>query len=142
MNARLVRGLGFGDSVLQLGGRFNSKLAKCCMRVSISISDLGVFLAEPVLARAQKRSSASLLTCRAVGFRAARPGTAEPDVYGSPTHGMRECCKAANRLFVLSRQYRVPQASTNSPYPPMGNKDYYTFIMYCRTHCGRNTIGG
>ena len=31
------------------------KLAKCCMRASIAISDLGVFLAEPVL----KRSRAS-----------------------------------------------------------------------------------
>ena len=29
------------------------KLAKCCMRASISMSDLGVFLAEPVLARYQ-----------------------------------------------------------------------------------------
>jgi hypothetical protein len=27
------------------------KLAKCCMRASASMSDLGVFLAEPVLAR-------------------------------------------------------------------------------------------
>jgi hypothetical protein len=29
------------------------KLAKCCMRASITMSDLGVFLAEPVLARYQ-----------------------------------------------------------------------------------------
>jgi hypothetical protein len=29
------------------------KLAKCCMRASISMSDLGVLLAEPVLARYQ-----------------------------------------------------------------------------------------
>ena len=29
------------------------KLAKCCMRVSIAISDLGVFLAEPVLERSR-----------------------------------------------------------------------------------------
>jgi hypothetical protein len=29
------------------------KLAKCCMRASITMSDIGVFLAEPVLARYQ-----------------------------------------------------------------------------------------
>ena len=29
------------------------KLAKCCLRVSIAISDLGVFLAEPVLERSR-----------------------------------------------------------------------------------------
>ena len=29
------------------------KLAKCCMRASKSISDLGVFLAEPVLERSK-----------------------------------------------------------------------------------------
>jgi hypothetical protein len=29
------------------------KLAKCCMRTSKSISDLGVFLAEPVLERSK-----------------------------------------------------------------------------------------
>ena len=29
------------------------KLAKCCMRASISISDFGVFLAEPVLERSK-----------------------------------------------------------------------------------------
>ena len=29
------------------------KLAKCCMRASKSISDLGVFLAEPVLERSR-----------------------------------------------------------------------------------------
>ena len=29
------------------------KLAKCCMRASIAISDLGVFLAEPVLERSK-----------------------------------------------------------------------------------------
>ena len=29
------------------------KLAKCCMRASKSISDLGVFLAEPVLKRSK-----------------------------------------------------------------------------------------
>jgi len=29
------------------------KLAKCCMRASIIMSDIGVFLAEPVLARYQ-----------------------------------------------------------------------------------------
>ena len=29
------------------------KVAKCCMRASISMSDLGVLLAEPVLARYQ-----------------------------------------------------------------------------------------
>ena len=29
------------------------KVAKCCMRASIFMSDLGVFLAEPVLARYQ-----------------------------------------------------------------------------------------
>jgi hypothetical protein len=29
------------------------KLAKCCMGASISISDLGVFLAEPVLERSK-----------------------------------------------------------------------------------------
>jgi hypothetical protein len=29
------------------------KLAKCCMRASIAISDLGVFLAEPVLERSR-----------------------------------------------------------------------------------------
>jgi hypothetical protein len=34
------------------------KLAKCCMRASIAISDLGVFLAEPVLG---KRNSAPTL---------------------------------------------------------------------------------
>jgi hypothetical protein len=30
------------------------KLAKCCMRASIAISDLGVLLAEPVLERQRK----------------------------------------------------------------------------------------
>ena len=29
------------------------KLAKCCMRASTTISDLGVFLAEPVLERSK-----------------------------------------------------------------------------------------
>ena len=29
------------------------KLAKCCMRASIAFSDLGVFLAEPVLAQSE-----------------------------------------------------------------------------------------
>ena len=33
------------------------KLAKCCMRVSIAISDLGVFLAEPVLERSRAANS-------------------------------------------------------------------------------------
>ena len=35
------------------------KLAKCCMRASKSISDLGVFLAEPVLERSQALSDAA-----------------------------------------------------------------------------------
>jgi len=34
------------------------KLAKCCMRASITISDLGVFLAEPVLARSKALNEA------------------------------------------------------------------------------------
>jgi hypothetical protein len=33
------------------------KLAKCCMRASIAISDLGVFLAEPVLERSIKSNA-------------------------------------------------------------------------------------
>ena len=35
------------------------KLAKCCMRASKSISDLGVFLAEPVLERSRELSDAA-----------------------------------------------------------------------------------
>jgi hypothetical protein len=35
------------------------KLAKCCMRASIAISDLGVFLAEPVLARSKALNDAA-----------------------------------------------------------------------------------
>ena len=35
------------------------KLAKCCMRASKSISDLGVFLAEPVLERSRALSDAA-----------------------------------------------------------------------------------
>ena len=35
------------------------KLAKCCMRASKSISDLGVFLAEPVLKRSRVLSDAA-----------------------------------------------------------------------------------
>ena len=34
------------------------KLAKCCMRASKSISDLGVFLAEPVLERSKALNDA------------------------------------------------------------------------------------
>ena len=34
------------------------KLAKCCMRASKSISDLGVFLAEPVLVRSKALNDA------------------------------------------------------------------------------------
>ena len=34
-------------------GEAQFKLAKCCMRASISISDFGVFLAEPVLERSK-----------------------------------------------------------------------------------------
>ena len=34
------------------------KLAKCCMRTSKSISDLGVFLAEPVLERSKAPNDA------------------------------------------------------------------------------------
>ncbi|MGB8243920.1 MAG: hypothetical protein WCF76_08495 [Pseudolabrys sp.] len=35
------------------------KLAKCCMRASKSISDLGVFLAEPVLERSKALNNAT-----------------------------------------------------------------------------------
>jgi hypothetical protein len=35
------------------------KLAKCCMRASKSISNLGVFLAEPVLERSRALSEAA-----------------------------------------------------------------------------------
>ena len=35
------------------------KLAKCCMRASKSISDLGVFLAEPVLVRSKALNEAT-----------------------------------------------------------------------------------
>ena len=35
------------------------KLAKCCMRASRSISDLGVFLAEPVLERSKAVNNAT-----------------------------------------------------------------------------------
>jgi hypothetical protein len=35
------------------------KLAKCCMRASKSISDLGVFLAEPVLVRSKGLNEAT-----------------------------------------------------------------------------------
>ena len=51
MNERLASGRGLSDSWLQWEAHF--KLAKCCMRASITMSDLGVFLAEPVLARYQ-----------------------------------------------------------------------------------------
>ena len=44
------------------------KLAKCCMRVSASMSDLGVFLAEPVLARSKALNEA------AARFRENAPG--------------------------------------------------------------------
>ena len=36
------------------------KLAKCCMRASKSISDLGVFLAEPVLERSKALNDAAV----------------------------------------------------------------------------------
>jgi hypothetical protein len=35
------------------------RLAKCCMRASIAISDLGVLLAEPVLARSKALNDAA-----------------------------------------------------------------------------------
>ena len=44
------------------------KLAKCCMRVSASMSDLGVFLAEPVLARSKALAES------AARFRKNAPG--------------------------------------------------------------------
>ena len=44
------------------------KLAKCCMRVSASMSDLGVFLAEPVLARSKALNES------AARFRENAPG--------------------------------------------------------------------
>ena len=47
------------------------KLAKCCMRASITMSDIGVFLAEPVLARYQTLNggaSASRRTASHAGF--------------------------------------------------------------------------
>ena len=41
------------------GGKHKFKLARCCMRASKSISDLGVFLAEPVLERSRALSDAA-----------------------------------------------------------------------------------
>ena len=38
------------------------KLAKCCMRASKSISDLGVFLAEPVLERSKALNDVTATT--------------------------------------------------------------------------------
>jgi hypothetical protein len=43
-------------------------LAKCCMRASASMSDLGVFLAEPVLARSKALNES------AARFRENAPG--------------------------------------------------------------------
>jgi hypothetical protein len=43
----------FGGLMAAVRWEAQFKLAKCCMRASITMSDLGVFLAEPVLARYQ-----------------------------------------------------------------------------------------
>ena len=41
------------DFVAAIRWEAQFKLAKCCMRASIAFSDLGVFLAEPVLAQSE-----------------------------------------------------------------------------------------
>jgi hypothetical protein len=59
MNERLARGYGLSASYPpRWEAQF--KLAKFCMRASIAISDLGVFLVEPVLARSKALNDAGI----------------------------------------------------------------------------------
>ena len=60
MNERLARGYALSASYPPFRWEAQFKLAKFCMRASIAISDLGVFLVEPVLARSKALNDAGI----------------------------------------------------------------------------------
>jgi hypothetical protein len=58
MNERLVRGRAWLGFLAAIRWEAQFKLAKFCMHARKSISDLGVFLAEPVLERSKALNDA------------------------------------------------------------------------------------
>ena len=63
------------------------KLAKCCMRASISISDFGVFLAEPVLERSKALNDVARLRENAASLNVPRATLIGPNPL--PPHASR-----------------------------------------------------